>query len=75
MSIRESKTTEFGIVRIDEYQPSGPRDELFLPINMTVVCFVDGFEFAKAEVERLNELNADKRCHYYLTYARHREKK
>ena len=52
----------YAVIRVDEFKdvPNVPDEH-----RITVKEIVYDLEFAKAEVERLNHLNADKSCKYF----------
>jgi hypothetical protein len=56
----------YAIVREDDYASEAPT----LEHHITVKCVVWTLERAKAEVDRLNALNAEKGCRYFWQYTR-----
>src|SRR5579871_3468889 len=56
----------YAVVRVDAFH--GP--DVPLEHRITVKKIVCSLECAKAEVERLNELNAGKQCTYFWQYTR-----
>ena len=50
----------FAIVRIDEFQD----ESVAIENRVTVKCIVWSLDDARAEVDRLNRLNASKGCRY-----------
>jgi len=63
-----SQTREpvFAILRYDEFQGEGAGPE----VSVTVKCILRDQEYAEAEVVRLNALNRDKNCRYWLQQTR-----
>ena len=58
----------YAVVRVDKPFPSFVYEDM--PIWITVKEVTWDEEFARSEVDRLNELNADKECYYYWTITR-----
>ena len=61
----------YAVVRLDHFQiDGGATDAARLENAVTVKEVLLDQARAEAEVERLNKLNADKRCHYFCKFTR-----
>jgi hypothetical protein len=69
--MKRPNTPAYAVVRLDHFLiDDGGIDAARLERAVTVKEVLLDQAGAEAEVERLNRLNADKRCHYFCQYTR-----
>jgi hypothetical protein len=69
--MKRPNTSAYAVVRLDSFQiDGGTVDTDRLEHAITVKEVLLDQARAEAEVERLNKLNADKRCHYFCQHTR-----